>query len=89
MKQNVIFYAEKRRPDLMKLSQTNADGTYAVSGISGDAHLMKRITSIGITEGSIVQTVKNDPKMPVLIYARETLIALNRPDAENVEVKAV
>ncbi len=89
MKQNVIFYAEERRLDAMKLSQTNADGMYAVTGISGDAHLMKRITSIGITEDSIVQTVKNDPKMPVLIYAKETLIALNRTDAENVEVKAV
>jgi ferrous iron transport protein A len=50
---------------------------------------MKRITSIGITEGSRLQTVKNDPQMPLLIYTRETLIALSRADAMKVEVEAV
>jgi ferrous iron transport protein A len=73
----------------MKLSDTAADSFSAVKRIGGDAHFMKRITSIGITEGSRLQTVKNDPKMPLLIYTRETLIALSRADAMKVEVEAV
>ncbi|MBR0130065.1 MAG: ferrous iron transport protein A [Firmicutes bacterium] len=73
----------------MRLSDTAADSFSAVKKINGDAHFMKRITSIGITEGSSLQTVKNDPKMPLLIYSRETLIALNRSDAEKVEVAAL
>lgn len=48
---------------------------------------MNRITSIGITEGTSFQTVRNDRKMPVLVYLRETLIALNRNDAERIEVE--
>ena len=32
------------------------------------------------------QVVKNDRKMPVLVYVRETLLALNRKDCEKIEV---
>ena len=73
----------------MKLTDTKPDSLHAVTGIGGDAHFMKRITSIGITEGTVLQTVKNDRKMPILLYARETLIALNRTDAQRIEVDAV
>ena len=57
----------------MKLTETTAD--------------MNRITAIGITEGTPFQTVRNDKKMPLLIYLRETLISLNRADAERIEVE--
>ncbi len=72
---------------MMKLTETKADSVSVVEKIGGDTHFMKRITSIGLTEGTILQTVRNDRKMPVLIYTRETLIALNRTDAERIEVK--
>ena len=72
----------------MKLTETKADTQGQITAVCGDDHFMKRITSIGITEGTHFQTVKNDRKMPVLIYLRETLIALNRADAERIEVTA-
>ena len=56
--------------------------------IGGDAHFVSRVTAIGITEGVPFQTVRNDRGMPVLLYLRETLIAVNRPDAERIEVEA-
>jgi len=71
----------------MKLTDTRAESFCEVTGIGGDAHFMKRITSIGITPGTELETVKNDRKKPVLIYTRETLIALNRADAERIEVE--
>ncbi len=71
----------------MKLTETTPGCSYAVRSIEGDSHLMNRITAIGITEGAALWTVKNDPKMPVLIYLRETLIALNRNDAERISVE--
>ena len=58
-----------------------------VSRIAGDAHLISRLTSIGITENVPFQTVRNNKRMPVLIYLRETLIALNRDDAKKIEVE--
>lgn len=71
----------------MKLTQTKSDQRGVIRAISGDAHFASRITAIGITEGTAFQTVRNDRKMPVLVYLRETLIAVNREDAERIEVE--
>ncbi len=73
----------------MKLSETKPDQRGLIRTIGGDAHFVNRVTSIGITEGAPYQTVRNDRKMPVLVYLRETLIALNREDAERIEVETV
>ena len=72
----------------MKLSETKKDTHGKVMGIEGDAHFVSRVTAIGMTEGVPFQTVRNNKHMPVLVYLRETLIALNRADAERIEVEA-
>ena len=71
----------------MKLTETAADMQGNIRSLSGDDHFMNRITAIGITEGTPFQTVRNDKKMPLLIYLRETLISLNRADAERIDVE--
>ena len=73
----------------MRLTETAADKDSVVKKIGGDRHFRSRISAIGITEGTPLQTVKTDAKMPLLIYCRETLIAVNRADAERIEVEAV
>ena len=73
----------------MKLTQTRPDQHGVIQRIGGDAHFLNRITAIGVTEGTSYQTVRNDKKMPVLVYLRETLIAINRADAERIEVKTI
>ena len=73
----------------MKLTETKSDMQGRISSLSGDDHFMNRITSIGITEGTSFQTVRNDRNMPVLIYLRETLISLNRADAERIGVERI
>ena len=70
----------------MKLTETKPEESGVVRRIGGDAHFVSRITAIGLTEGTVFQPVRNDRKMPVLIYLRETLIAVNRRDAERIEV---
>ena len=71
----------------MNLDQTKASFRGRVRRIAGDAHLVSRLTSIGITENVPFQTVRNNRRMPVLIYLRETLIALGREDAKKIEVE--
>ncbi len=73
----------------MKLSELKADMQGTILFVGGDDHLMNRITSIGITEGIPFQMVRNDKRMPVLLYLRETLISLNRADAERIEVEPI
>lgn len=71
----------------MKLTEIRPDQQGVIRKIGGDAHFLSRITSIGVTEGTPFQAVRNDRKMPVLVYLRETLIAINRTDAERIEVE--
>ncbi len=71
----------------MKLTETKPEESGIIRRIGGDVHFANRITAIGLTEGTVFQTVRNDRKMPVLIYLRETLIAVNRTDAERIEVE--
>lgn len=73
----------------MKLTDSKADMQGKILSVGGEDHFMNRITSIGITEGTRFQIVRNDKKMPVLIYLRETLISLNRADAERIEVEKI
>lgn len=73
----------------MRLTETKADQHGMIRNIGGDAHFANRVTAIGITEGTPFQTIRNDRKMPVLVYLRETMIAVNREDAERIEVETV
>ncbi len=71
----------------MKLTDLSAETHGIVKKLNGDEHFLKRITSIGMTEKASFEVVKNDKKMPILIYVRETLLALNRKDGERIEVE--
>ena len=73
----------------MKLSEMKANRHGTVRSLGNDERFMNRITSIGLTEGVRFQVVKNDRKMPVLVYVRETLLALNRRDCEKIDVTEV
>jgi len=71
----------------MKLTEMKNDTFGKVESLKNDNQFLKRITSIGLTEGTNFQVVKNEKKMPVLVYVRESLVALNRKDCESIEVK--
>jgi len=70
----------------MTLADLGQNQKVTVQSIAGDEHFKSRITSIGVTEGAGIQMVRNDKKMPVLIFVRQSLIALNRDDAKKIEV---
>lgn len=70
--------------DLTKL-QTGARAR--VAQISGDKRYFSRITSIGMNIGSRVEMLQNVKKRPLLVYSRDTMIALNRQEAQNIKVE--
>ena len=65
--------------------QKGAEGT--VVSINGDSRFVSRVTSIGLTPGCKVSMIKNDKNRPILIYSRDTMIALNRKDCSNIEME--
>ena len=70
----------------MKLSEMKVNACGKVKDLKGDTRFLNRINSVGLNEGAAFQVVKNDRKMPVLVFVRETLLALNRKDCEKIEV---
>ena len=73
----------------MKLSELKVNTDARVVGLNGDSRFMGRITSIGLTPGCRLKTLKNDKNRPVLVYSRDTMIALNRKECEGIEVAEV
>ncbi|MBR6336597.1 MAG: ferrous iron transport protein A [Ruminococcus sp.] len=73
----------------MKLGELKESAKAVISGLNGDTRFIGRITSIGLTPGCRVSIIKNDKNRPVLIYSRDTMIALNRKECEGIEVEEV
>ena len=53
----------------------------------GDRRYLSRITSIGLTPGCNIEVLQNGKNRPLLIYGRDTMIALNRGESERIMVE--
>ena len=71
----------------MKLTELEKEDSGIITRISGDTRFVSRITSIGLTPGCKVTVVKNEKRRPLLVYSRDTMIALNRNECEDIEVE--
>ena len=72
---------------MKKLSELEKDATGVVTAVNGDTRFISRITSIGITPGCTVTVIKNEKNRPLLVYSRDTMIALNRSECDLIEVE--
>ena len=72
---------------MKKLSELEKDTEGVISTVNGDARFVSRITSIGLTPGCTVTVIKNEKNRPVLVYSRDTMIALNRMECDQIEVE--
>lgn len=72
---------------MKKLVDLEKEKSGVVASVNGDARFVSRITSIGITPGCKVTIVKNESRRPLLVYSRDTMIALNRKECENIMVE--
>ena len=71
-----------------KLTNLKDETKGKVAEIIGDIHFQSRITSIGVTVGSEIEVIQNYKKQPVLIYCRDTMIAVNKKET-SVDRKSV
>ncbi len=70
-----------------RLSNLKVGTSARVIGADGDTRFLSRVTSIGLTPGSTLKVLKNDLRRPVLVYSRDTMIALNKGECENIIVE--
>ena len=71
----------------MKLTDLKKDCSGVIARVNGDNRFVSRITSIGLTPGCKVTVIKNEKRRPLLVYSRDTMIALNRSECENILVQ--
>jgi len=71
----------------MKLTDLKKEGSGIITRINGDNRFVSRIISIGLTPGCKVTVIKNEKRRPLLVYSRDTMIALNRNECADIEVE--
>ena len=70
--------------DQITLSEAQPGKVYIISGIKDEARLQNRLSSMGLLCGSNVEVCKNLKKQPVLVFARDTLVAIGRDESKKI-----
>jgi ferrous iron transport protein A len=72
---------------MSKLSEIKAGQTVIVKEITADERLISRTSSMGIIVGSRLEVLKNERKQPLLLFCRDTMVAVNRRECEKIKVE--
>ena len=72
---------------MQKLTDLKEGQKARIVGINGDRRYLSRITSIGLNIGCQLEMLQNVKNRPVLVYGRDTMIALNRAESERIQVE--
>ena len=71
---------------MKKLSEAKSGEHGIICGIQGDTRFLSRVTSIGLTLGCPVTVLQNEKKRPILLYSRDSMVALNREECGKVQI---
>ncbi len=74
---------------MLNLQEMNEGATGRICMVGGTEQFQRRVTSVGLTPGCRFEIVQNQKKCPILLYARNTLLALDRSDCKNISVEVV
>lgn len=74
---------------MIKLSEIAAGQRALIADIGGDARFLSRVTSIGLVRGSEIEMLYNERSLPLLLYSRDTVIALNRQEGKDISVEVL
>ena len=72
---------------MQKLTDLREGQKARIIGITGGRRYLSRITSIGLNIGCPLEMLQNVKNRPVLVYGRDTMIALNRAESERIQVE--
>ena len=72
---------------MQKLTDLREGQKARIIGITGARRYLSRLTSIGLNIGCPLEMLQNVKNRPVLVYGRDTMIALNRAESERIQVE--
>jgi ferrous iron transport protein A len=70
-----------------RLSDIQTGNIVKVQEIQGDERLISRTSSMGIIVGSSIEILRNEKKQPMLLFCRDTMVAVNRRECEKIIVQ--
>lgn len=73
----------------MKLSDMQVGKCGKIVSVDGELSMQTRIASVGLIPGTVVEIMKNSKKYPMLIFAKSTLLALDRKECSLIEMEVV
>ena len=68
------------------LSDATPGSRYCILEIKEESRLVNRLSSMGLLCGSMSEICQNHKKQPVLLFARDTLIAIGREESKKIMV---
>lgn len=71
----------------MKLSEIDTGRKGVIESVCGTNRFVSRVTTMGLTQGCRIEVVQNVRKRPLLVFARDSMVAIDRADCENIEVE--
>lgn len=74
-------------PNIISLNEMRENTGGNIERIEGDSRFISRIVSIGLTPGSTFSLLKNDGRSPLLVFCRDTVIAVNRKESSQILAK--
>lgn len=72
---------------MKKLNELREGQSATIQHIEGDTRFLSRVTSIGLTLGCRVEILRNEKKLPLLLYSRDSVVALNRQESSLITVE--
>ena len=77
------------RQSVFSLDRISEGQQARIWAISGSSRFISRVTAIGLTEGCVLDVVQNVRKRPVLVYTRDSAIAVDREDCTHIHVEVI
>lgn len=74
---------------MQKLTKLKNGQKARIAAVDGDRRYLSRITSIGLNIGCEIEMLQNVKHCPLLVYGRDTMIALNRKESERISVEVI
>lgn len=71
------------------LDNIAAGAQVRIARVDGDVRLLTRLSSVGLVPGATVQVERNDRNRPVLVFERDTRLAINRQECARIQVEEV
>ena len=71
------------------LDRVTAGKCVRIERVDGDVRLLTRLSSVGLVPGSTLQVERNDRNRPVLVFERDTRLAINRKECARIQVEEV